>query len=141
MPRSRWMTSARNGSHRDQCRRLVTAPPTRSGCRTNRHDTLGLFRSTIERAGLEDTVVAVVGTSQLVGAHWGAPLGFCFIDACHDAPVLEDHMLWAPHVMSGGFLLFHDSAIPVIAEAIARAKSDGFEPVGIVESLTILRRP
>jgi hypothetical protein len=37
-------------------------------------DTLPTFRRTIERAGLEDQVVAVVGRSTTVSSHWRTPL-------------------------------------------------------------------
>src|SRR5205807_7408160 len=37
---------------------------------TGRMDTLPFFRRTIADAGLEDTVVAIVGPSDVVGAHW-----------------------------------------------------------------------
>ena len=37
-------------------------------------DTLPTFRRTIERAGLEGHVVAVVGPSLVVSAHWRTPL-------------------------------------------------------------------
>src|SRR5207248_392761 len=51
--------------------------------RTGRMDTLPFFRRTIEEAGLEDTVVAIVGPSDVVGAHWQTPLGLLFIDGGH----------------------------------------------------------
>ncbi len=38
--------------------------------RTGRMDTLPFFRRTIEDAGLEDVVVAVIGDSPTVAAHW-----------------------------------------------------------------------
>ena len=46
-------------------------------------DTLPTFRRTIERAGLEDQVVAVVGRSRTVSAHWRTPLSLLFIDGGH----------------------------------------------------------
>ena len=42
---------------------------------TGRMDTLPFFRRTIEAAGLEDVVVAVVGHSAPVAAAWRTPLG------------------------------------------------------------------
>ena len=38
-------------------------------------DTLPFFRRTIEDAGLEDVVVAVIGDSPTVARHWATPLG------------------------------------------------------------------
>src|SRR5213592_592416 len=46
-------------------------------------DTLPFFRRTITDAGLEDTVVGVVGRSTTVAEHWSTPLGFLFIDGGH----------------------------------------------------------
>jgi predicted O-methyltransferase YrrM len=108
---------------------------------TGRHDTLRLLRATLEAADLEDIVIPVAGTSQTVGRWWGGEVGFVFIDACHDEPVMDDHILWAPRVRSGGILAFHDSEIPAIARAIDQAITDGFEPAGVCQSLTALRRP
>ena len=42
---------------------------------TGRMDTLPFFRRTIERAGLEDVVVGVVGQSPAVARAWATPLG------------------------------------------------------------------
>lgn len=109
--------------------------------RTGRHDTLGLLRATLERADLEDTVVPVVGDSVKVGGWWRTPIGFLFIDACHDDRVMSDYRTWAPHIVPGGWLLFHDSPIPAITRAIDQAVADGFELVEVVDSLTVLRRP
>lgn len=109
--------------------------------RTGRHDTLGLLRHTLDCAGLEDVVVPVVGTTELVGRWWSTPIGFLFIDACHDEQVVRDAATWAPLVVPGGVLCFHDSPIPHIERAIYNCQQDGFELVEVVESLTVLRRP
>ena len=46
-------------------------------------DTLPIFRRTIHDAGLEGTVIAVVGDSPTVARAWATPLAFLFIDGCH----------------------------------------------------------
>jgi len=107
---------------------------------TGRHDTLRLFRATIEAADLEDVVIPVVGTTDTVGAYWTTPIGFLFIDACHDGPVMTDYETWAPHIRPGGVLAFHDVTIATIAGAVDRAIGDGFEFVDLIASLAILRR-
>jgi predicted O-methyltransferase YrrM len=77
--------------------------------RTNRIDTLPAFRRTIEEAGLEDTVVAVVGESTLVAAHWQTPLGMVFVDGGHGrVPAHADYEAWARLVARGGLLAIHD---------------------------------
>jgi predicted O-methyltransferase YrrM len=72
-------------------------------------DTLPVFRRTIHDAGLEDTVVAVVGESPLVARSWATPLAFLFIDGGHGVePARLDYELWTPHVVRGGTLAIHD---------------------------------
>src|SRR4051794_14116529 len=76
---------------------------------TGRIDTLPLFRRTLEEAGLEDVVVAVVGESATVAAVWRTPLSLLFIDGGHgEAPAHADYEGWAQWVMSGGLLAIHD---------------------------------
>lgn len=76
---------------------------------TGRIDTLPFFRRTVEGAGLEDVVVAVVGNSPLVAAHWETPLGLLFIDGGHgDEPAKADYEGWVPHLALEGLLLIHD---------------------------------
>jgi predicted O-methyltransferase YrrM len=77
--------------------------------RFGRMDSLPFFRETIASAGLEDEVVAVVGASAIVSRYWRTPLAMLFIDGGHsDEPVTADYEGWAPHVMEGGALVFHD---------------------------------
>jgi MMP 1-O-methyltransferase len=72
-------------------------------------DTLSSFRGTIYDAGLEDEVIAVVGRSPIVAAHWRTPLAFCFIDGGHGVePARADYEGWTPHVAPGGYLAIHD---------------------------------
>jgi predicted O-methyltransferase YrrM len=72
-------------------------------------DTLPWFRRTIHDAGLEGTVVAVVGDSHAVAVAWGTPLALLFIDGGHGTePANLDYELWTPHVAVGGLLAIHD---------------------------------
>ena len=72
-------------------------------------DTLPWFRRTIHDAGLEGTVVAVVGESPAVARAWATPLAFLFIDGGHgEEPARLDYELWTPHVAPGGTLAIHD---------------------------------
>ena len=76
---------------------------------TGRIDTLPFFRRAIHDAGLESHVVAVVGLSPLVAAHWSTPAAFVFIDGGHGVePARADYAGWAPHVAPGGTLAIHD---------------------------------
>ena len=77
--------------------------------RTRRIDTLPAFRRTIEDAGLEATVIAVVGESTVVAAHWHTRLGMVFIDGGHGRqPAHADYDAWSPLVAPGGLLAIHD---------------------------------
>ncbi len=111
-------------------------------------DTLPVFRRTIHDAGLEDTVVALVGDSPTVGSVWSTPLALLFIDGGHGSePAHRDYDTWVPHVAVGGILLIHD-VFPDPAdggrppyEIYLRALESGeFEEVGVTGSLRTLRR-
>ncbi|GGE50648.1 hypothetical protein GCM10011367_26940 [Marinicauda pacifica] len=113
-----------------------------------RVDTLPEFRRTIARAGLEDTVMALVGPSALLGRWWQGPVSFLFIDGGHAMETaLGDYRAWAGHVAPGGVLAIHD-VFPNPAdggrppyEIWKLAVGSGlFEPVERVNSLEILRR-
>jgi predicted O-methyltransferase YrrM len=72
-------------------------------------DTLPHFRSAIHGAGLEASVVALVGRSPTVAAVWSTPLSFLFIDGGHgEEPARLDYEGWTPHVAPGGTLAIHD---------------------------------
>ena len=72
-------------------------------------DTLPFFRRTIHDAGLEGTVVAVVGDSPAVAALWATPLALVFIDGGHGSePAHRDYDGWSRHVAPGGLLAIHD---------------------------------
>jgi MMP 1-O-methyltransferase len=116
--------------------------------RTGRMDTLPFFRRTIEDAGLEDVVVAVVGASTTVASYWATPVGLVFVDGGHAFDVaLADYESWSRHVVSGGLLVFHDvferaedggqAPYEVWKRAVA---SGSFEPVSTTGSLRVLRR-
>jgi len=115
---------------------------------TARMDTLPVFRRTIHDAGLEGTVVAVVGDSLAVGAVWANPLALLFIDGGHGSePAHRDYETWVPHVAVGGTLLIHD-VFPNPAdggrppyEIYLRAMDSGeFEETAVTGSLRALRR-
>ncbi len=111
-------------------------------------DTLPIFRRTVYDAGLEDSVVAVVGDSPTIARHWTTPLGLLFIDGGHGKkPAHDDYDLWVPHVAEGGLLLIHD-VFPDPAdggrppyEIWCRAiESGAFAEVSATGSLRVLRR-
>ena len=113
-----------------------------------RIDTLPNFRRTIHDAGLEDTVVAVVGNSPAVAAAWATPLALLFIDGGHGTePAHRDYEGWVPHLAPGGTLLIHDvfedptdGGRPPYESWCRAVDSGAFAEVDAVGSLRVLRR-
>lgn len=112
-------------------------------------DTLGQFRKNIARAGLEDHVIAVVGQSTTVSAHWRTPLSLLFIDGGHgEQPARDDFAGWAHWVDAGGYLAIHD-VFPDPADGgrppyeliyLPALASGAFTEVDAVGSLRVLQR-
>lgn len=111
-------------------------------------DTLPFFRRTIRRAGLEGSVVPIVGRSIDIALRWRMPVSLLFIDGGHTMEhALNDYRGWTPHLMAGGILAIHD-VFPDPAdggrppfEIYQRAlSSDLFEEVEAIKSLRLLRR-
>lgn len=115
---------------------------------TGRMDTMPSFRKTIAAAGLEDVVVAIVGTSATVSRFWRTPLALLFIDGGHAEDLAQaDYTGWAHHVAPGGALVIHD-VFPDPADGgqapyhvYLRALASGdFEERLVVGSLRVLER-
>ncbi len=112
-----------------------------------RLDTLPAFRRTIKDAGLEEEVVAVVGRSTTVAAHWRAPLALVFIDGGHtDEHAGNDYVGWGRWVRRGGTLVVHD-VFPDPANGgqapyriYLRALAEGFEERRVLGSMRVLTR-
>ena len=124
--------------------------PTVVDSRSGRIDTLPLARRAVELAGLEQSVVLVVGPSIAVAGAWAAPLSFLFIDGGHGHDVAwADYEAWTPKVAPGGWLAIHD-VFPDPAEGgrppyeifCAAIESGRFteEPESSCGSLRVLRR-
>ena len=112
-------------------------------------DTLPWFRRTVHRAGLESSVVAVVGDSPTVARFWSTPCALVFIDGGHgEEPARTDYERWTPHVVPGGTFCIHDVfADPADGgqaphDQIYRPalESGRFEELAAVGSLRVLRR-
>lgn len=115
---------------------------------SGRMDSLPQFRGLVDRLGLDDVVVGVVGQSAVVGAAWNAEASLVFIDGGHGPiPAHADYELWAPRVALGGTLAIHD-VFPDPAdggrppyEIYLRAIQSGvFVDLEAVGSLRLLRR-
>jgi predicted O-methyltransferase YrrM len=106
------------------------------------------FQRTMEEAGLDDEVVAIVGDSPTIAKHWTTPLALVFIDGAHsEEPAMADYEGWAPKLVSGGLLAIHDVfEDPADGgqgpfRVFQRAKTDGFLDAGRTGSLRVLRSP
>jgi MMP 1-O-methyltransferase len=115
---------------------------------TGRMDSLPFFRAALAAAGLEEHVIAVVGASADVARLWRSPLGLLFIDGGHsEVHVVTDYQGWAPWVVHGGALAFHD-VFPDPADGgqapyrmYRRALASGaFKEVSVTGSLRVLQR-
>ncbi len=72
-------------------------------------DTFRMFRTTIERGGLEDTVVPIVSRSEVAARLWATPLSLVFIDGGHSMEAAcTDYEAWAGHLLPHGILMIHD---------------------------------
>jgi MMP 1-O-methyltransferase len=115
---------------------------------TGRMDTLPTFRKTMEEAGLEASVVALVGPSTTIARFWTTPLALLFIDGGHGAEVAwADYRSWAGLVATGGLLAIHDvfpdpadGGRPPFELWCEATTSGDFAEVSACGSLRVLRR-
>jgi MMP 1-O-methyltransferase len=115
---------------------------------TGLFDTLPTLRHTLDAAGLDDNVVAVVGKSPVVARSWRTPLQFLFIDGGHTEEAAQrDFDGWAKWVAVGGALVIHDvfpnpdeggqAPFHIYQRALA---TGGFREVGVTGTLRVLER-
>jgi hypothetical protein len=115
---------------------------------TGKIDTLRLFRKTIDDFDLVDTVVPIIGRSEIIGRVWQTPLNLIFIDGSHAyESVRNDYKIWSKHLIVGGYLLFHDifpdpsqggqAPYQVYSKAVF---SGHYEEMPLYKSLGILKR-
>jgi predicted O-methyltransferase YrrM len=116
---------------------------------TGRFDTLPTFRRTMADAGVEDVVIAVIGESTTVAAHWTTPLAFLFIDGGHGEDVAwADYGAWTPKLVAGGILAIHDvfpdpadGGRPPYELYCDALEHGGYTELGATGSLRVLRKP
>jgi len=111
-------------------------------------NSLPLLRNTLKTAGLEDTVIPMVTCSKVAVRNWATPLGLVFIDGGHSyETALTDYRDWRPHLVNGGFLVFHDIFLDPDRGGQAPRRiyqkaidSGDFEELPMVNTLGILRK-
>ena len=107
-----------------------------------------LDEAAIAEAGLEQTVIGLVGPSSVVAAHFDQPLDVLFIDGGHGAEVAwADYESWTPKVLEGGLLMIHDvfedprdGGRPPYEIYLAALSSGRFEQTSREGSLRVLLR-
>lgn len=111
-------------------------------------DSFREFRRTLQRAGLEDTVVPIVAPTRVAARQWGTRLSLVFIDGGHSMEAaLNDYRAWSTHLVPGGILAIHDifedpaagGQAPYTIYRMAIA-SGLYEELPRVETLGLLRR-
>lgn len=111
-------------------------------------DTVTAFRRTMVRAGLTDTVIAIIGSSSAAARIWRTPLRMLFVDGGHTEEAAQrDYDNWVHWVAGGGLLAIHD-VFPDPADGgrapfniYRRALDSGkFRELSVTGSLRILQR-
>lgn len=112
-----------------------------------RLNTLPTWQRTIADAGLESTVVGLVGPSEVIARHFAQPLDLLFIDGGHsEGAAWADYDAWTPKVQPGGFLMIHDvfsdpaQGGQAPYEIYVAALEGDFVDVAAEGSLRVLRR-
>ena len=111
-------------------------------------DSLPFLRDTLKRAGLERTVIPIVGHSVDVARYWTIPIAMLLIDGGHAMEhALNDYRSWTPHIVKGGVLAIHDvfpnpedGGRPPYEIYKMALKSGLFEDLNVEKSLRLLRR-
>jgi predicted O-methyltransferase YrrM len=115
---------------------------------TGLFDTLPTLRHTLDAAGLDEHLVAVVGKSPVVARGWRMPLRLLFIDGGHTEEAAQrDFDGWARWVDVGGALIIHDvfpnpddggqAPFRIYQRALA---TGAFREVAVLGSLRVLER-
>lgn len=72
--------------------------------------TFDIFMDNLNRFELGDYVTPIKASSEEAAREWDQPIRLLFIDADHSYEgVKNDYELWAPHVVPGGIIAFHDT--------------------------------
>ena len=74
-------------------------------------ESLTLFQSNLQKAGVSSRVELFKGLSEEAAIQWtGLPVGFLWVDGAHDLEsTLKDFDGWMPHLMRGAELYVHDA--------------------------------
>ncbi|MBF0103167.1 MAG: class I SAM-dependent methyltransferase [Desulfobacterales bacterium] len=116
--------------------------------RSMQMDTFPLFRNTLNKHQLEDTVVPIVCKSWVAARAWATPLSLVFIDGGHSyESAFTDYQCWSRHIIPQGYLLIHDifkdpsqgGQAPYNVYQLA-LKSGVFQEICLEKTLGVLQR-
>lgn len=111
-------------------------------------DSFPLLRKTLRETDLEGTVVPMVTWSNIAARNWATPLSLIFIDGGHSYDsVFNDYRYWHVHLVTGGYLIFHDiypdpakgGQAPYEVYKLA-LRTDQFTEMPMANSLGILKK-
>jgi len=104
------------GAYRSDCGTVWAVDPHTGDIawHLGRVSTYEVFLQNIRKFGVESRVKPLKMTSQEAARSWnGAPIRILFIDGWHSyEAVTEDILLWFPHVVPGGLIVFDDYSNP-----------------------------
>lgn len=87
-----------------------------------KQDIYGAFLKNINE--YQDIVTPLRGFSKDVAGSWNKPIDLLFIDGDHSFDgCFTDINAWVPFVRRGGVVMFHDSGLDGVKEAIVKSKS------------------
>ena len=105
---------------------------------------VGPFHETLARGGLADHVTPLIASSDDAAAAWHGPVRLLWIDGSHaHDQVRRDFRNWAPFVVDGGIVAFHDT---YEYEGVRRVIDDEVVPspdlvlIGLVDTIAAFRR-
>jgi len=99
--------------------------------------TLPVFERNIARAGIADLVTQIPEYSAVVGSRWNRPIALLWIDGDHSyTAALQDAALFAPWVVDGGVVAFHDATQGDLPRVVRKVFGEAqYSALGIVDSI------
>jgi glycosyltransferase involved in cell wall biosynthesis len=101
------------------------------------------FKKNIGHAGVSDLIHPIVKKSQDAVTSWSKPIEFLWIDGDHSYEGARiDYDLWAPFVVEGGVVAFHDSTGDAVQRVVKETifSGAGYRNPGIVDSISYAQK-